>query len=78
MKVGSESGFAMFEVLRENEAVTLKRMNYRLASRRPGDPRDLVSESARTWRELGWMPKSSDLRTIVRSAVKWAHRKGAP
>ena len=42
--------------------------------RRPGDPARLVASSEKIREELGWIPKYSDLETIVETAYQW-HKK---
>ena len=46
--------------------------------RRPGDPAALVATPELAGRELGWIPESSDLDEIMRSAWEWKkkHPKG--
>jgi len=46
--------------------------------RRPGDVAELIADSGKIKRELGWQPKYSDLKTIVETAWKWhkTHLKG--
>ncbi len=50
----------------------------KLAPRRPGDSAELIADSARLSKELGWKPQSSDINTIIKSAYKWhsSHPKG--
>ena len=43
--------------------------------RRPGDPAVLVASSRRIREELGWSPRSSDLTTILRTALGWARSR---
>ena len=43
----------------------------RFAPRREGDPAELVADSTRLQKELGWKPQFSDLDTIITSAFKW-------
>jgi UDP-glucose 4-epimerase len=48
------------------------------APRRPGDPDRLVASAKRAKSVLGWVPKHSNLRSIVESAWAWhqAHPNG--
>ncbi len=41
------------------------------AGRRPGDPVELVADSTRLRRLLGWQPRFDDLDLIVRHALDW-------
>jgi UDP-glucose 4-epimerase len=42
-------------------------------ARRPGDPPRLVASSEKIGKELGWIPRYPDLKTIVKTAWEW-HR----
>ncbi len=44
------------------------------APRRLGDPPVLCANPQRLIKELGWQPRSSDLRTIIRSAWNWKQK----
>ena len=43
--------------------------------RRPGDPVELVADSARLRTVLGWQPRLDDLDLIVRTALDWQRRR---
>lgn len=64
----------MLEVIRTAEKVVGKPIKYSFASRRPGDPEVLVASSEKIKKELGWKPRYSDLKEIVRTAWEW-HRR---
>jgi UDP-glucose 4-epimerase len=42
--------------------------------RRPGDPPELVAESSRIRKVLGWKPKHDDLEVICETAFRWETR----
>ena len=46
----------------------------RIGPRRPGDPPVLRAAPQRLISELGWRPRSSDLRRIIRSAWNWKQK----
>ncbi len=69
--VGTGKGLTVMEVLRAVEEVTEKRVPYRIAPRREGDPTELVADSARLRRTFGWEPQHSEIHEIVRDA--WAY-----
>jgi UDP-glucose-4-epimerase GalE len=73
--VGTGRGYSVKEVLRAVEKVTGEKVPFILGPRREGDPPELVADSARLQRELGWRPGFSDLETIVRTAWEWAQRE---
>ena len=68
---GTGQGNTVMEVLRVVEEVTQERVPYTIAPRREGDPASLVADAAKLRRVLGWEPKRSGLRDIVRDA--WAY-----
>ena len=71
--LGNGEGFTVLEVIETTEEVTGKKIPYRPAPRRPGDPAVLVASSRRAAGELGWEPEFPELKEIIRSAWEW-HR----
>jgi UDP-glucose 4-epimerase len=69
--VGTGQGQTVMEVLRAVEKVTGKRVPYKIAGRRDGDPTELVADSAKLRKTLGWEPRRSGIQEIVRDA--WAY-----
>jgi UDP-glucose 4-epimerase len=57
------------DVIGRAAAVLGRPVPYRDAARRPGDPDILVAAAERARRELGWVPRHSDLDTILRTAA---------
>ena len=74
--LGVGSGVSVREILDAIEAVTGKAVPYRVGPRRPGDPPVLVSDASRARTELGWVPSSSDVETIIATAWAWHQRGG--
>lgn len=74
--VGLGEGYSTRQVIKAVEDVTGQKVNVQSAPRRAGDPARLVASPARLSQELGWKPKHSDLKNIVRSAWLWS--KGHP
>ncbi|RKY61592.1 MAG: UDP-glucose 4-epimerase GalE [Candidatus Latescibacterota bacterium] len=72
--LGNGEGFSVLEVIRTAEEVTGRKIPYREAQRRPGDPAVLVASSRKAARELGWEPEFPELKEIIRSAWEW-HRR---
>jgi UDP-glucose-4-epimerase GalE len=66
--VGTGTGRSVREVLQAVEAVTGRKVPYTVGPRRAGDPPELVADSKKLREMLGWSPKYSDLRDIVRTA----------
>ncbi len=73
--VGTGSGRTVMEVLRMVEEVTGSKVPHRIVARREGDPAELVADSTALRTTLGWQPKRSDLRTIVRDAWQFFESK---
>ncbi|HSL23364.1 MAG TPA: UDP-glucose 4-epimerase GalE [Vicinamibacterales bacterium] len=64
------------QVIEAVERVTARRVSWRPAPRREGDPAVLFASSAKIKRDLGWHPQYEDIDTIVRTAAAW--RAGHP
>ena len=69
--VGTGKGQTVMEVLRAVEQVTGRRVPYKIAPRRDGDPTELVADSTKLQKTLGWEPQRSGIEEIVRDA--WAY-----
>ncbi|MEJ1976736.1 MAG: hypothetical protein WDN49_12100 [Acetobacteraceae bacterium] len=68
----------MLAVIAAVEAVSGRKVPFRLGDRRAGDPAVLVAASDRIKREAGWSPRYAALEDIVRTAYAWrlAHPRG--
>ncbi len=75
--VGTGTGFSVLEVMKAVEEVTGRKVPYEVAPRREGDAAELVADSSKLRRALGWEPHRSDLKAIVRDAWEFAARPGA-
>jgi UDP-glucose 4-epimerase len=71
--VGTGSGHSVREVIAAVEEVTGKKVPQVVGPRREGDPPELVANSDKLQKKLGWKPRYTDLRDIVRTA--WAFEK---
>jgi UDP-glucose 4-epimerase len=72
--LGSGTGASVLEVLRACEEVIGRPMTYEIVGRRPGDPAVLIASPDKIIYELGWSPRHSAIRDIVRTAWEW-HRR---
>ncbi len=72
--IGNGQGFSVQEVLETASRVTGRKINYRNAPRRAGDPAVLVASSERIRAQLGWSPASPTLEAIIRTAWDWKQR----
>ncbi len=68
--LGSGKGYSVQQIINEVEKATGKKVNVKIAPRRPGDPATLVASSAKAKKILGWSAKR-DLSTIIKSAWAW-------
>jgi UDP-glucose-4-epimerase GalE len=66
------------EVIDAVERVTGQKVPWTLAPRRAGDPAALYARADRARSELGWVPRFSDITSIVGTAWEWhrVHPKG--
>jgi UDP-glucose 4-epimerase len=74
--LGNGNGFSVREVIAATEQVTGMEIPVREAPRRPGDPAELVSASARIREELGWTPRKPGIEEMVADA--WAFAQAHP
>jgi UDP-glucose 4-epimerase len=69
--LGTGSGYSVQEVIDAARAVTGRDLTVLDATRRPGDPAELVADAALARTELGWQPQCSELATILADAWRW-------
>lgn len=74
--LGNGRGFSVREVIDAAKRVTGRDFTVREAERRAGDPAQLVADSTRARRELGWSPRRADLETIIRDAWRFQSTRG--
>jgi UDP-glucose 4-epimerase len=72
--VGTGAGYSVRQVIDEVERVTGKKVPFQVGPRREGDPPELVANSTRLQKTLGWTPKYSSIEQIVETAWKFASR----
>lgn len=73
--LGTGVGFTVKEVISHARAATGKTVPHRFGPRRGGDAASLVSGSQRALEELGWAPKRSSLKLMIKDAWTW-HKTG--
>jgi len=71
--LGTGRPHSVREVITAVERVTGRRVMWRVAERRPGDPAILYAASGKARADLAWTPRFPDLEAIVRTAWDW-HR----
>lgn len=71
LNLGTGSGFTVRQVIEACEHVSGRKIAYRIAPRRAGDPPALVANAERARRELAWQPKYTTIESIVETAWRW-------
>ena len=71
LNCGYGHGHSVREVVETVRRVSGRPLATRDAPRRPGDPVELVADSTRIRKVLGWQPRHDDLEFIVRTAWDW-------
>lgn len=74
INLGTGAGATVREVIDMVAGVTGRPVPHSAAERRVGDPCRLVAGYGLAGPELGWVPRFSDLRTIVSTAWEWRKR----
>ena len=69
--LGNGVGFTVREIVDAAEKVVGKPIACEIASRRAGDPAQLVASSEKAKTVLGWKPKYDDIDTIISTAWRW-------
>ena len=77
LNVGYGRGYSVLEVIEAVERVTGETLPHEIASRRPGDPPQLIADSAAVKRVLDWRPRYDDIDFIVRTAIDWERKLAA-
>ena len=72
--LGSAQGFSVREILEVVREVTGHAVPAEIAPRREGDPAVLLANSEKCRRVLGWVPRQSDIRSVIKQAWQW-HKK---
>lgn len=68
---GYGKGSSVFEVVRSVKKITGIDFDVKNSPRRDGDPPNLVADSSKIRKFLGWIPKYDDIDFIVKSAWEW-------
>ncbi|MCP4328273.1 MAG: UDP-glucose 4-epimerase GalE [Alphaproteobacteria bacterium] len=74
---GYGHGFSVREVIRAVEKTLGRKVEWRGAPRRAGDPPILVADASRM-RSFGWRPRFDDLSAIVQTAIDWELKRSSP
>jgi UDP-glucose-4-epimerase GalE len=76
LNLGTGHGYSVREVIAAVQTVTGRTVSARETPRRAGDPAVLVAAAGRAATVLGWKPKCSELKEIVRTAFDWHAAQG--
>ncbi len=66
VNLGTTKGFTVLEVIKTVEKTLNKKVNYKVAPRRKGDPVTLITKNTKAKRDLKWIPKYS-LADMIKS-----------
>jgi UDP-glucose 4-epimerase len=72
---GYGRGSSVREVLQVVQKASGVKLTIEDGPRRPGDPPELVAESSRIRKVLGWKPKHDNLEVICETAFRWESRR---
>jgi len=73
--IGTGTSYSVRQVVGEAERITGRKIESRIAGRRPGDPGALYANPRRIMEELGWQPEHSSLEEILQSAWQWKQKR---
>jgi len=75
LNLGTGRGHSVREIIEAAEAVTRRTVPAHVTARRPGDPPTLVAGADRAREQLGWEPRYTDIKEILRTAWMWHQRR---
>ena len=75
--LGTGRGYSVKELANAVSKVAGKHVPQIIAERRPGDPPRLVASAEKARESLGWVPRHSDLETILKTAWAWFESEAA-
>jgi UDP-glucose 4-epimerase len=72
--LGNGNGFSVLDVIKACEQVVCESIEYKISTRRDGDPAVLVADSSKAITNLGWLARYQTSNCIIKSAWDW-HKK---
>jgi len=69
--IGVGTSYSVLQICNAVEQELGRKLTFKYGPRRAGDPAILCANPQRLIKELGWKPRRSALRTIVRTAWEW-------
>ena len=71
LNLGAGQGQSVKDILNATETVVGKLPIVEYVGARPGDPTKVIADISKANKVLEWVPKHSDLNTIIKSAWTW-------
>jgi UDP-arabinose 4-epimerase len=75
INLGTGKGNSVLEIINAGDEVTGKKIKYRIAPRRAGDPPALVADPSEALKILNWKAEYTDIKQVIRHAWNF-HEKG--
>ena len=69
--LGSERGFSIMEVINECQDLLQTKVNFRVGTKRDGDPDILIADNKKSVNKLNWRLEKNSLKAIISSAIKY-------
>ncbi len=69
--LGNGTGTSVKEIVETARAASGKKIPAKVVARRAGDPPKLIASYEKAKKELSWIPKRSDVKTIIKDAWEW-------
>jgi UDP-arabinose 4-epimerase len=69
--LGSGIGTSVFEIIENVEAITKKKVPFRVIAKREGEPETLIADITKAKTILGWTPSHSHIKEMIHDAYKW-------
>jgi UDP-glucose 4-epimerase len=69
--LGSETGFSIMEVINECQELLQTKVNFRVGTKRDGDPDILIADNKKSVNKLNWRLEKNSLKAIISSAIKY-------
>ena len=73
--LGTGNGISVMQIVEACRKITGRPIPVKICPRRPGDPPALYASGEKARREMGWIPRFSDVETIVRDAWSFMCQK---
>ncbi len=67
LNLGTGTGYSVLEVIKMAEKISGRKVNYKIAPQREGDPADLYAKAEKANSLINWSPRFSDLKTMIES-----------